>query len=166
MRISIAIASHNEGSNLWRTVRSCLETAEGLAPEIVVVDDASTDGSIAELKRRHGADVRIVPFAERRGVAAAKDLAIRSTHGDVVVMIDAHCKPEPGAVESLVVRRSVSWQPRRYPRSHLLTSALHHIGAPHMPAAVHVLSQQKLATVGALAEYSQRHSAASGELSK
>jgi glycosyltransferase involved in cell wall biosynthesis len=102
MRLSIAIASHNEGSNLWRTVRSCLETTEGLAPEIVVVDDASTDGSIAELTRRYGADVRVVPIAERRGVAAAKDLAIRSTHGDVVVMIDAHCKPEPGALETLV----------------------------------------------------------------
>jgi glycosyltransferase involved in cell wall biosynthesis len=102
MNMSIAIASHNEGNNLWRTVRSCLETTEGLNPEIVVVDDASTDGSIAALERHHGGDVKIVSQKARQGVAFAKDLAIRSTRGDIVVMIDAHCKPEPGALETLV----------------------------------------------------------------
>ena len=101
MKVSIAIASHNEGNNLWRTIRSCLETTEGLDPEIVVVDDASTDRSIAALERRYGADVRIVSVRDRRGVAAAKDLAIRSTRGDIVLMIDAHCKPEPGALATL-----------------------------------------------------------------
>jgi GT2 family glycosyltransferase len=102
MRMSIALASHNEGENLWRTVRSCLETTEGPYPEIIVVDDASTDGSIAALTGRYGALVTVIPVAGRRGVAAAKDLAIRSTRGDVVVMIDAHCKPEKGALETLV----------------------------------------------------------------
>jgi GT2 family glycosyltransferase len=109
MRTSIAIASHNEGDHLWRTVRSCLETTEGLNPEIVVVDDASTDDSIAALRGRHGTDVKIVSVASRLGVAAAKDLAIRSSEGDVVVMIDAHCKPEPGALEKLV-RGVLAWR--------------------------------------------------------
>jgi GT2 family glycosyltransferase len=109
MKTSIAIASHNEGNNLWRTVRSCLETTRGLNPEIVVVDDGSTDGSIAALAERHGADVKIVPVRERRGVAYAKDLAIRSTRGEIVVMVDAHCKPEPGALERLV-RDVTAWR--------------------------------------------------------
>jgi glycosyltransferase involved in cell wall biosynthesis len=52
MRASLIIAAHNEGDALWRTVGSCVETAGGLDYEIVVVDDASTDGSIEETIRR------------------------------------------------------------------------------------------------------------------
>src|SRR4051794_14793531 len=81
MRTSIAIPTHNEGDNLWRTVRSCLETSAELDPEIVVDDDGSTDGSVDELRRRHGGDVRIVSLERALGVSRAKDLAVRTTTG-------------------------------------------------------------------------------------
>jgi hypothetical protein len=40
MRISVVVASHNEGELLWKTVRSCLEAVEGLDAEVLVADDA------------------------------------------------------------------------------------------------------------------------------
>src|SRR5262245_43337487 len=44
MRASIVIAALNEGDLLWKTVKSCRETAGHLKDcEIVVADDASTD---------------------------------------------------------------------------------------------------------------------------
>jgi glycosyltransferase involved in cell wall biosynthesis len=52
MRASILIGTHNEGDRLWRTVESILESDDGLDSELIVADDASTDGSIGELKRR------------------------------------------------------------------------------------------------------------------
>lgn len=103
MRASIAIATYNEGDLLWKTVRSCLDTLGALDAEIVVADDASDDGSIESL-RTHCNDprVRVVSFPERMGVARAKDRAGRAAKGDVVVFLDAHVKPEQGAVERLV----------------------------------------------------------------
>ena len=51
MRASIVIAAHNEGDLLWRTVRSCIESTAGFGYEIVVADDASTDGSLETMRR-------------------------------------------------------------------------------------------------------------------
>ena len=101
MRASIAIASHNEGDLLWKTVRSCLETTEGLDVEVVVADDASTDGSVAELLRRYP-DIKTDVAPRRVGVSPTKDRAGRMSSGDVILFLDAHCKPEPGAVERLI----------------------------------------------------------------
>jgi GT2 family glycosyltransferase/NifU-like protein involved in Fe-S cluster formation len=101
MRTSIVIASLNEGERLWKTVQSCLETTAELDCELVVADDASTDGSIDELRRRFP-QVRVFAHAERRGVSLTKDLGARSSSGDVLVFLDGHCKPEPGAIARLV----------------------------------------------------------------
>src|SRR5688572_1641280 len=73
MKASLVISSHNEGDCLWKTVRSCKHTAGALDCEIIVADDASTDGSIGKLKRRYP-DVRVVASSERRGVSPTKDL--------------------------------------------------------------------------------------------
>ena len=101
MRASLVIASHNEGELIDRTIQSCLETLGGLDCEIVLTDDASTDGSIERVKTKFQ-DVRVVSSPERRGVAATKDRGARSAAGDVLVFLDGHCKPEPGALDRLV----------------------------------------------------------------
>lgn len=100
MRASLVIAGHNEGDNLWRTVGSCLEGADGLDCEVLVADDDSTDGSIAELRRFP--QVHLVAHEERRGASPTKDLGARCARGDVLVFLDGHCKPEPGALARLV----------------------------------------------------------------
>lgn len=101
MRATIVIASLDEGHCLWRTVGSCLETMAGLDAEILVADDGSHDGSLQEMQHRYP-DVRVVSHDTRRGVASTKDLGARKASTDILVFLDAHCKPEPGAIARLV----------------------------------------------------------------
>jgi GT2 family glycosyltransferase len=101
MRASVVIASCNEGDLLRRTVASCLDTVGDLDCEVVVADDASEDGS-ADAVRREFPSVRVVAHARRRGVSLTKDLAARSARGRVLIFLDAHCKPEAGALARLV----------------------------------------------------------------
>jgi GT2 family glycosyltransferase len=101
MRASIVIASHNEGDLLWRTVRSCHESIRDLDYEVVVADDASTDGSLDVLRRRFP-ETRIVVHPGRRGCSAAKDTGARAACGEVLLFLDGHCKPEKWAVVRLV----------------------------------------------------------------
>ena len=101
MRASIVIAAHNEGDLLGKTVASCFEANDSIDFEIVVADDASNDGSIPELGKRFR-EIRVVANTERRGCSATKDLGARSSRGDVIVFLDGHCKPEPGALGRLV----------------------------------------------------------------
>ncbi len=101
MRASIVIAACNEGDLLWKTIQSTLETAGNLDGEVVVVDDASTDGCAQEALRRFPR-TRVFRNRVRRGGPAAKDLAARKARGRVLVFLDGHCKPEPWAIERLV----------------------------------------------------------------
>lgn len=100
-RFSIVVAGHNEGELLLRTIESCLETTGGLDPEIVIADDASSDGSVQTVLERHPG-VKVVSSEERRGGPATKDTGARFSTGDVIVFLDGHCKPEPFAIEKLV----------------------------------------------------------------
>jgi GT2 family glycosyltransferase len=100
MRASIVIASYNERPLLERTIRSCLETTADLDCEILVADDSSTDGSVRGLERLFPS-VRFVEHAQHRGVALTKDLAARCATGDILIFLDGHCKPEPGAIARL-----------------------------------------------------------------
>ncbi len=101
------IAAHNEGAALGKTVQSCVETCAGLDYEIVIADDASWDGCIAETCKRFP-QVRIVRHEKRLGPSPTKDLGARQARGEVLVFLDGHTKPEPGAIRRLV--ESVEWQ--------------------------------------------------------
>jgi GT2 family glycosyltransferase len=68
---------------------------------VVVADDGSRDGSVEELQRRFP-QVRLVRSARRRGCSPTKDAAARAARGKVLVFLDGHCKPEPGAIARLV----------------------------------------------------------------
>jgi GT2 family glycosyltransferase len=101
MRVSLVIAAHNEGDFLWKTVQSCVETCAGLDYEIVIADDASWDGCVDETRKRFP-QVRVVGHVERLGPSPTKDLGARHARGDVLVFLDGHTKPEPGAIRQLV----------------------------------------------------------------
>lgn len=101
MQASVLIAAHNEGEQLWKTVQSALGAVGNLRCEFIVADDASTDGSVDEVRRRFP-QVRIVASEKRGGPSPTKDLAARSASGRVLVFLDGHTKPEASAIERLV----------------------------------------------------------------
>jgi len=101
MRASIVIAGHNEGDLLWRTVQSTLEASADLDREIIVADDASTDGSVEEVRRRFP-QVRIVASRKRGGPSPTKDRGARAARGRVLFFLDGHCKPSKGSLRRMV----------------------------------------------------------------
>jgi GT2 family glycosyltransferase len=101
MRASLVIAAHTEGQALSRTLDSCIETTFGLDCEIVVVDDASDDGSVAAAEHRFP-EIRVVRHEARLGTSPAKDAGARQARGEVLVFLDGHTRPEDGAVARLV----------------------------------------------------------------
>lgn len=101
MRASLLIAAHNEGELLWKTIRACVASISDLEYEILVADDASSDGSLKEARRRFP-QIRVVRHPERRGASPTKHLAAAEARGDVLVFLDGHTNPELGAVRRLV----------------------------------------------------------------
>lgn len=101
MLVSIVISTCNEGDNLCKTVQSCLAASRDIRTEIIVSDDASSDGSIERLIQCYP-EVHVLRHANCKGVAATKDLGARGANGSILVFLDAHCNIESKALRLLV----------------------------------------------------------------
>lgn len=88
IRVSVVIAAFNEEASIARDLAQVTEAMAGfgLAWELIVVDDGSTDRT-GEIARNLGA--RVVRHPENRGTGAARKTGVRGARGDVVVMTDA-----------------------------------------------------------------------------
>jgi glycosyltransferase involved in cell wall biosynthesis len=84
--ISVLIAFHNRAEYLDEAVRSVLADTSA-ALEVVMIDDGSTDG--AEVVAASFADRAVVVRQEHRGCAAAWNLGLDRTRGDLVAFCDS-----------------------------------------------------------------------------
>lgn len=102
LRVSVALAAYNEEPVIERTLTSLMTSTWPIA-EIVVVDDGSTDGTAAVVRRVAQHDERVILIRKLNGgKAAALNDAVSRTTGDVVVTLDADTVLEPGTIGNLV----------------------------------------------------------------
>jgi glycosyltransferase involved in cell wall biosynthesis len=96
--ISFIVPAHNEQSCLGRTLQAIHDSARAVQRpyEIIVVDDASTDGT-AEVARQHNAAIVQV---NHRQIAATRNSGGRAAHGDRLFFVDADTTINPLAVAS------------------------------------------------------------------
>lgn len=87
MRVSIVLPCLNEADGVGQVVREGLDALRdaGVAGEVIVADNGSTDGSPA-IAKSTGATVLVV---HRRGYGAALMAGFRAATGDVILMADA-----------------------------------------------------------------------------
>lgn len=102
---AVVVVNYNAGEFLVPGIRSIL--ADGGPPlgppEVVVVDNASTDDSLA-LLRASGLDVRVVHSGGNRGYATAANIGIAATTAPVVAVCNPDLEFEPGTAAGLVPR--------------------------------------------------------------
>ena len=106
--LSLVIPVYNEADSLEPLVAEidAALTAAGLAFEVVFVDDGSSDGSFAVMKRLAAArrDVRVVKLRRNFGKAAALSHGFGVCRGDVVVTLDGDRQDDPAEIPRLVGR--------------------------------------------------------------
>ncbi len=100
--ISVIIAIYNPG----RYLRACLDSITGQTYrnlEIILVDDGSTDDSLAVCKEYAQKDSRvIVHHKENSGVSATRNAGIRLAHGEYFSFIDSDDYLEEDAYEYMM----------------------------------------------------------------
>lgn len=90
--------------NAEQTINSCLEAVfKQTYPvkEIVVVDDGSADKSMETASRY---PVKIIKHTNNRGLAAARNTAIKCIDVDLIASLDSDCQPEPDWLTHLIRR--------------------------------------------------------------
>jgi len=104
-RASVIILNHNGRAILdilTRSVEAILSDDE--SPELILVDDSSTDGSdsqVADLCRRVGATF-VSTRDGARGICAARNKGIADAHGEFLAFLDNDAIPERGWLSALV----------------------------------------------------------------
>jgi GT2 family glycosyltransferase len=103
MTLQIVIVSWNARDDLERCLRSLDEAPPAIPHEIVVVDNASSDGS-AEMVAVRFPSVRLLRNADNVGFARANNLALRQGAADLALLLNPDTLVPPGAVDTLVGR--------------------------------------------------------------
>ena len=105
--ISVVVATHNRRHLLARLVRALERQDNAPAYEVVVVDDASTDGTAEELERlRTTAQIPLthVRLDANRGPATARNTGWKRAGAPLVAFTDDDCAPQPGWLAALARR--------------------------------------------------------------
>ena len=89
--LSVVVPSYNQGAFIRQTIESCL--AQDYRPiEVVVVDGASTDGTV-EFLRQEFPSVRVRSLHTNMGVEAFSEGVMRSA-ADAVLILDDDATPD------------------------------------------------------------------------
>lgn len=94
MKISVVIPLYNKEKQIAHTLQSVFkQTFQDF--EVVVVDDGSTDSSVAEVEKFSDSRIRLI-HQKNAGVAAARNRGIEEAKGDLIAFLDAddEWKPE------------------------------------------------------------------------
>jgi glycosyltransferase involved in cell wall biosynthesis len=87
MSISVCMATCNGAPFLREQVASILPQLD-LADELIAVDDASSDATVAVLESFHDPRIRILRHAVNRGVIQTFEHALRESTGDILFLCD------------------------------------------------------------------------------
>jgi GT2 family glycosyltransferase len=101
--LSIVIVSFNTRLDLERCLESLAASPPVTPHEIVVVDNASSDGSV-EAVRRRWPGIRVIVQPENLGFAVANNAGIRASSGSMVLLLNSDCVVPPGAIDRLAER--------------------------------------------------------------
>ena len=102
-RWAAVVVNYESGPLLSACVRSLVADTSAGAPEIVVVDNGSRDGSIAALAREFPA-VRVVSSGTNLGYAGGANCGAADTRAPVVAVLNSDLELEPGAAAAMLER--------------------------------------------------------------
>ena len=99
--VSVVIVCTSERELLRTCLTSILDAPPRESLEVIVVDNASTDGS-AEMVRENFGSCRVITNHARLGFAPNNNIGMRETRGRYVLLINSDAWLRPGAIDRLV----------------------------------------------------------------
>lgn len=100
-RVAVVIAAYNVAETIRQAIESALQQPE--TTEVVVVDDASLDGTadIADTLARHDSRILVIRNKQNSGPAKARNVAIAATSAPFIAILDGDDMFLPGRFASM-----------------------------------------------------------------
>lgn len=96
--LAVVVVNHNAGAYLERCLATVMASIGGMEVDVVVVDNASSDGSARVAVAAHP-EVRLIEEAENRGFAAGVNIGIRATDSPFVFVLNPDAEIWEGTLD-------------------------------------------------------------------
>jgi glycosyltransferase involved in cell wall biosynthesis len=98
--LSVVVPLFNEEENVPILQSEIAAALGGVDYELILVDDTSTDGTVAAVKP--APEVRLLRFVRNQGQSAAMIAGIAAARGAIIVMLDGDLQNDPADIPRLV----------------------------------------------------------------
>ncbi|MEQ1859703.1 MAG: glycosyltransferase family 2 protein [Chthoniobacteraceae bacterium] len=98
--LSVVVPLYNEQDNIAALQREVAAALAGLDHELILVDDCSSDDTLARIER--GPGVRVIEFAKNTGQSAAMYAGIMAARGDTIALLDGDLQNDPADIRTLL----------------------------------------------------------------
>jgi GT2 family glycosyltransferase len=99
--LAVVVVNHNAGTFLPACISSIFAAAGDLALDVVLVDNASSDGSVERVLEEHPS-LRVLTNRANKGFAVAANQGVRSTTAPFVFLLNPDAEITGGSLPSLV----------------------------------------------------------------
>lgn len=98
MKVSVIIVSYNTASH---TLKLLAALQSHPVHEVIVIDNASTDDTVTLIHQNHP-KIILIRNQHNRGFGAANNQGLDQMTGDLALLLNSDCIPEPNAIATLV----------------------------------------------------------------
>ena len=102
MKLSVVISVFNEEENVQPLIEQLTAALQGIDYEIIYVDDGSTDGTLAELKKINHDRLRIVELRKNYGQSLALMAGIDHAQGEFIATMDGDLQNDPADIPTML----------------------------------------------------------------
>jgi glycosyltransferase involved in cell wall biosynthesis len=92
IKASIIIPARDATATIGQTIESVLIETHGVDVEVIIVNDG-LDNATAKLAERY--PVKVIS-GNGNGIAAARNIGVKSSQGEILIFLDADCRVRPG----------------------------------------------------------------------
>jgi len=102
MKLSVVIPLMNEAESIKPLFDALASALGGIEHEIILVDDGSTDSTVAEIERYAPSNARCVVLNKNYGQTAAMSAGINEAKGELIATMDGDLQNDPADIPMMI----------------------------------------------------------------
>jgi len=102
MKLSLVIPVMNEEENIAPLFERIRESLKGIDYEVILVDDGSTDNTVAKIKELADDRTKLIVFNRNFGQSAAMAAGIEAAEGELIATLDGDLQNDPADIPMMI----------------------------------------------------------------
>jgi cellulose synthase/poly-beta-1,6-N-acetylglucosamine synthase-like glycosyltransferase len=99
--ISVIVPAFNSEKTIKKTIEAILSQKTKEKIELIIVDDASQDNTVNEIKK-FSEKINLIQLKENSGPAKARNTGAKKAKGEIIIFTDSDCIPEKNWLKEMV----------------------------------------------------------------